>query len=233
MTTAAEIIKRSYYLAQVLDPREEIEGFQAEEGLHELNRVIDTWGSLSMYIPSYKIITVNVLANVSSYDITPVITQLSESHLLDSNNVQYPLIQIDLQRFNTLNFTLSAQSPTRPQLIFVQNDFANWPTLSKVRLFPVPDTTYTATLYAMVRLANVTYSEELSAVPAYWTAGLEYELAKQLINIYGTTPALTFPQDYEEAIRQLKAANRRDRTVQVQNEFQTVRRYKPWSVYVD
>lgn len=233
MTTAAELIKRSYYLAQVLDPREEIEGFQATEGLHELNRVIDTWGSLSQYIPTYTIITVAVLANVSSYDVTPVITQLSVSHILDANNVQYVMDQIDLQRFNTLNFSLSAQAPTRPKYIFLQNDFANWPTLTKVRLFPVPDTTYTATLYAMQRLANVTYSQELSAVPAYWIAAMEYELAKQLINIYGTTPAVTFMQDYQEAMTNLKAANKRDKTVKVGNVFQEVRRYRPWGTYVD
>lgn len=233
MTTAAELIKRSYYLAQVLDPREEIEGFQASEGLHELNRVMDNWGSLSYTIPSYTIVTIAVLANTSSYDVTPVITQLSESHILDSNNVQYPLVQIDLQRFNTLNFSLSATAPTRPSMIFVQNDFTNYPTLSKVRLFPVPDASYTLTLYAMRRLANVTYSEELSMLPAYVVAALEYELAKQLINIYGTTPALTFMQDYEETIKQLKAANRRDRSVQVQNEFRNIRRFKPWGIYVD
>lgn len=233
MTTSAELIKRSYYLAQVLDPREEIEGYEAEEGLYELNQVINVWGSLSQYIPTYKIITVNVVSNTSSYNVTPVITQLSESHLLDQNNVQYSLIQIDLQRFNTLNFSLSAQFPTRPQLIFVQNDFDNWPTQSKVRFFPVPDASYTATLYAMVRLANVTYSEELSAVPAYYLVGMKYELAKQLINIYGTTPAPTFFADYEQAMKNLKAANIRDRSVQVQNEFTQIRRYRPWSTYVD
>jgi hypothetical protein len=233
MTTAAQLIKRSYYLSQVLDPREEIEGFQASEGLFELNRIIDTWGSLTQYIPSYSILTINVLPNVSSYDQTPVITQLSEGHLLDQNNVQFDLVQIDLQRFNTLNFTLSAQSPTRPNLVFPQNDFANWPTLTKIRFFPVPDTTYTATLYAMLRLANVTYSQDLTTVPAYWISAMEYELAKKLITIYGTTPAVTFGDDYTTIMRQLKAANRRDRRVQVSNQFRNIRRYKPWSVYVD
>lgn len=233
MSTAAELIKRSYYLAQVLDPREEIEGFQASEGLHELNKIIDTWGSLSQYIPTYTILTINVLPNVSSYDVTPAVTQLSESHLIDQNNVQYVLTQIDLQRFNTLNFTLSANAPSRPYLIFPQNDFATWNTKTKMRFYPVPDTTYTATLYAMQRLANVTYSQELTTVPAYWIAALEFELARQLINIYGTTPALTFNTDYEQAMKQLKNANRRDRSVQVQNQFRRIRRYSPWSVYVD
>lgn len=233
MTTAAELIKRSYYLAQVLDPEEEVQGNQASEGLYELNRVISIWGSLSQYIPSYKILTINVLANTSSYDVTPVITQLAESHLLDSNNVQYALTQIDLQRFNTLNFSLSATSPTRPNQIFIQNDFANWPTLSKVRFFPVPDTTYTATLYVMQRLAAVAYSDDLSTVPSYWTAALEYETAKQLMSVFATVPAPTFKEDYDTVMRQLKAANRRDRRVQVTNEFRNIRRFKPWGIYVD
>lgn len=232
MTTAAEIIKRSYYMAQVLDPREEIEGDQASEGLHELNRILDVWGSLSQYIPSYSILTIALTAGVYTYNVTPVITQLSEAHIVDSNNVQYPLIQIDLQRFNTLNFSLAQQAPSRPQNIFIQNDFTNFPTLSKAVFYTVPDTTYTATLYAMMRLANVTYSEDLTFVPQFWIAGLEFELARQLINIYKTTPAITFNQDYEEAMRNLKAANRRDRSVQIQNEFRNYRRFKPRSVYV-
>lgn len=232
MTIASELIKRSYYLAQVLDPREEIEGFEGSEGLHELNRVIDVWGSLRQYIPTYSKLTVNVLANVSSYDVTPVITQLSESNIIDSNNVLYDLIQVDLQRFNTFNYALSASSPTRPQFIFLQNAFANWPTVSKVRLYPVPNASYTATLWAMQRLANVTYSQDLTHVPGYWIAGLEYELAKQFITIYGTTPAITFAEDYASAMRDLKAANKRDNSVQVQNQFQQIRRYRPGSVYV-
>jgi hypothetical protein len=85
----------------------------------------------------------------------------------------------------------------------------------------------------MQRLANVTYSQELSTLPGYVLAALEFELARQLISIYGTQPAVTFANDYEEAITQLKAANRRDRSVQVQNEFRNFRRYKPWGIYVD
>jgi hypothetical protein len=233
MTIVAELIKRSYYLAQVLDPREEIEGFQASEGLYELNRIIDTWGSLMQYIPTYTILTINVLPNVSSYDITPVVTQLSESHLIDQNNVQYVLTAIDLQRFNTLNFTLSGNAPCRPYLIFPQNDFVNWPTKTKMRFYPVPDNIYTATVYAMQRLANVTYSQVLDMVPGYWISAMEFELAKRLIDIYGTTPAPTFGDSYTTIMRQLKAANRRDKSVQVQNQFRRIRRYSPWSVYVD
>lgn len=233
MTTSAELIKRSYYLAQVLDPREEIEGFQSSEGLYELNRAIDTWGSLTQYIPSYSILTIPILPGVFSYVQSPVITQLSESHIIDQNNVQYDLVQIDLQRFNTQNFALSATAPNRPRSVFIQNDFANFPTQSNVVVFPIPDTNYTATLYAMLRLLNVTYSQDLTQVPGYWINAMEYELAKKLITIYGTTPAATFAEDYMTVMRQLKAANRRDRSVQVQNQFRNIRRYKPWGIYVD
>lgn len=232
MTLASELIKRSYYLAQVLDPREEIEGFQASEGLYQLNRIIDLWGNLSQYIPSYKILTQAVVAGTYTYTITPVLAQLSESHILDQNNVQFTLTQIDLQRFNTLNFALSLTAPARPYYIFLQNDFANFPTSSKIQLYPVPDQPYTLTMYAMQRLANVQYSDDLTTVPAYWQAALEYELGKKLISIYSTTPSQTFYDDYNTVMRQLKSINRRDRRVQIQNEFSERRRYRPWGVYV-
>lgn len=232
MATAAELVKRSYYLAQVLDPREEIEGFQAEEGLYQLNRVIDMWGNLSQYIPSYSIITQAVTAGVYTYTFDPVIVQLSESNIIDQNNIQFLLYQIDLQRFNTLDFPLSLTAPARPYYIFLQNDFANFPTQSKIQLFPVPDQSYTLTMYAMRRLQNVTYSEDLSTVPQYWQAALEYEIAKKLFSVYSTTPSQTFIDDYNTVMRQLKSINRRDRRVQVQNEFTERRRFRPWGTYV-
>lgn len=232
MSTAADLIKRAYYLAQVLDPSEEIDGFYAEEGLNELNKTLDLWGSLPMYIPSYTILTQATVAGTSSYNITPVITNLSEAHLVDSNNVQYEMFQVDLQRFNTFNYALSAASPTRPQFIFVQNDFVNYPTVTKLRVFPVPDAVYTITMYAMQRLSNVTYSQDMSALPPYVQAALEYELAKAFINIWSTTPAVTFKDDYEEVMKQMKAANIRDKSVQVGNEFRSYRRFRPWGTYV-
>ena len=232
MTTAAELIKRSYYLAQVLDPNEEIQGNESSEGLYELNRVISLWGSLSQYIPAYSIVPLTTVAGQYVYNQVPLITQLSKSHIIDSSNIQYPLWSIDLQRFNTLNFALSNQARCRPNLIYVQNDFANLPTRSQVILFPVPDQVYTVTMYAMLRLTQVAYSDDLDYVPAYWISGLEYELAKSLITIYGTTPASTFYDDYNTVMRQLKGANKRDKTVQVANEFQEVRRYRPWGTYV-
>lgn len=232
MALASDSIKRAYYLAQVLDPGEEIEGFQASEGLYQLNRIIDLWGALSQYIPTYTILTVSVVADTYTYNVTPVITELSEGHLVDSNNVQFNLTEIDLNRFNTLNFALGETAPAIPYYIFIQNDFANYPTSSKVQLYPVPDAAYTMTLYAMQRLANVAYSDDLSTTPSYWTAALEYELSKKLISVYGTTPASTFAEDYATVIRQLKAANIRDKSVQVQNEFAAIRRFKPWRGYV-
>ena len=233
MNTAAELIKRAYYLAQVLDPDEEIQGNYASEGLYELNRVISLWGSLSQYIPAYSILTLTTVPNQYSYTQTNVITQLSESHIIDQNNIQFPLWQIDLQRFNTLNFSLSLTAPCRPNLIFIQNDFANLPDASKVILFPVPDAIYTVTMYAMMRLLQVTYSQELDTVPAYWRAAMEYELAKQLMSVYSTVPASTFADDYTTVMRQLKAANKRDKAVQVRNQFQQqARRFRPWSTYV-
>lgn len=232
MTTAAVLIKRAYALAQVLDPNEEIEGFQSNEGLEALNGIIEQWGSLSIYIPTYKIISVSVLAGTSEYTITPVITQLSEGHLIDQNNAQTPLRSIDLQEFNTLNFVLSALSPARPYLIFLKNDFANYPTQSKVVFYFVPDASYTATLYAMSRLADVAYSDTFTTVPNYGLKALRYELAKELSETYGTILPASFFDEYKLLMTELKAANRRDRSIQVRNEFITVRRYRPWGTYV-
>lgn len=233
MTTVAVLIKDAYYLAQVLDPREEIEAFDATEGVRVINQIIKQWGSLSIYIPTYTILTLNLVAGTYSYNITPVVTQLSEAHLLDLNNVQYPLDIIDLARFNTLNFALSNQARVRPNLLFIQNDFINYPLQSKAVFYPVPDNTYTATLYAMQRLVEVEYEDDLSTVPDYWQVALYYEAAKRLSSINATILPASFADEYTEAMQNLKAANRRDKRVKVLNQFQTTRLYRPWGTYVD
>lgn len=232
MTTAAVVIKEAYYLAQVLDPREEIEGFEAGEGLRVLNSVIKNWGSLSIYIPSYRTLTVNVLPDVYIYDIQPVITQATRGNILDLQNVLHPLTVIDLARFNTLNFALPGNT-NRPYLVYVNNDFENWPLMSQLVFYQIPDNYYTATLYVMQRLAAVDYSEDLTTVPDYWINALTYEVAHRLASINATVLPQSFLDDYDMIMKQLKAANRRDKRVIVQNQFQTVRRFKPWGVYVD
>lgn len=232
MTTAANLIKDAYYLAQVLDPREEIEGFEAGEGLRTLNLLIANWGSLSIYIPTYTKITQVLTANVYVYDITPAITQAMRGHLVDQNNVQYGLDVIDLARFNTLNFSLPNQN-SRPNQVFVQDDFPEWPTTSQLVFYPPPDNTYTVTLYVKKRLSAVTYSEDLTMVPDYWFNAMMYELAHRLASINATVLPTSFMEDYERVMKQVKAANKRDKRVIVQNQFKTSRKFRPWGTYVD
>jgi len=232
MTTSAVVIKNAYYLAQVLDPREEIEGFEAGEGLRILNLILANWGSLKIYIPTYTQLTQVVTSGDFSYDITPAITSATRGHLVDQNNVQYPVEVIDLARYNTLNFALTNQN-SRPNQVFIKNDFANWPTLSQLIFYPIPDNTYTVTLWVWKRLANVTYSQDLTQVPDYWINALTYELAHRLASINATVLPQSFLDDYDMIIKQVKAANKRDKRVIVNNQFQTTRKYKPWGTYVD
>lgn len=228
--TPAELIKRSYYLAQVLDPSEEIDGFQASEGMFTLNEIINQWSSLSIYIPTYTIIPISLMAGVFSYTINPCITQLNEAHLIDQNNVQFPLDIIDLERFNVLNFSLP-NNQGRPYSIFVQNDFENYPTQSQVVFYRIPDNSYSVTLYAMVRLAEMSYSTEITTVPPYMLKGLRYELAHELSEINGTILPPSFYEKYDKIINQVIAANKRDKRVKTHNVFQQIRRYRPWRRY--
>jgi hypothetical protein len=232
MTLASDLIRRSYILAQILDPREEVEGYQSSEGLTSLNDILNQWSSLSIYIPSYTIIPIITVIATSNYTITPAIVRINEANILDSNNAQTDLGIIDLEEFNNINMSLSSTNLSRPSKIFLQNDFSNWSTQSKLIVYPSPDQVYTITLYAMQRLVNVTYSQTLASIPGYYERALHYELAKELSIIYGTVLPQSFFEEYEKLMKELKATNRKDNTVKCSNLFKTSRFYYPWGTYV-
>lgn len=230
MATVANLIRRAYILAKILDPNEETEGYMAEEGTDMMNEIISQWSSLQIYIPTYKEITITTVAGTYEYTVTPVIVEFNEANVLDSNNCQFPVNSIDLTRYNLINFELADTARSRPSELFIKNDFANYPTQSKVILFPIPDDVYTVTLYAKVRLASVSYSDTITTIPDYWLRGLRYELAYSLASEYGTDEKLSpaFYEKYSTLIRQLKAANQQDKSVKVFNPFNRWRRFKPW-----
>jgi hypothetical protein len=231
-TTAGELVQSAFYYANILDPGEEILGFQAAGGLLALNAIIDQWSGTSIYIPTYTISTIMTSPAVYSYTITPPITQLLESNLIDPNNVQWPLRQIDLKRYNLLNIPLSTQAPCRPNLIFLQDDAAVIGVSTTVILFPVPDQIYTVTLRAKQYLTPFLLTDTILEIPPFGLKSLKFQLSRDLSIEYGSKLDEKFESEYLRTMRMLRASNKRDSTVINSNPYNTGwRRFRPWSGY--
>lgn len=229
MTTAAELVQQAFYLSKVFDPNEEIPPDYATGGLNRLNAIIDQWSSIDVYIPNYNNITINVLQGVTTYNITPVIQQVLEANIVDSNGVKFLLVNEDLKFFNAFSMNLTTGRPTN---VFVQNNDNATPQISVVNLFPVADTTYTATLYCKQRLSEFTYSAQILTLPPFYFLALELQLAKLLSAIYGTDLDANFYSEYERVMVELKAKSVIDMAVLNRNPYLTIRRYLPWGTYV-
>lgn len=229
MTTAAQLVQQAFYLSKALDPNEEIPPDYATEGLDRLNAIIDQWSSQSIYIPNYQNLTINVFQNQFAYPITPVIQQVLQGNLVDSNNIKFVLYNADLKMFNAFNMVPSIG---RPRNVFVQNNDNVTPQQSIVNFFPNPDQNYTATLYCKQRLTEFTYSQTILNLPPFCFLALEMQLAKLLSAIYGTDLDENFYDEYRRIMRELNATAVRDMSVQNANPYLTIRRYLPWGTYV-
>lgn len=231
LDTAAELVMSAYYLSNVKDPGEPIEGYEATIGLELLNSIIDQWSGLSIYIPTYSEYVFDTVANGSyQYDHTPPITQLLESNLIDSNNVQTQLWQVDLKGQNELNYALAATSPGRPDRIFIRNDADDEIAgKSTIFLFPPPSQVYRVTLYLKQFLTPKTYSEQILDIPARNKKALRFQLASDLSIEFASILPPKFEKEYDRIMKELRAANKRDVRVRTQNIFaDRYRRFRPY-----
>ena len=226
---AAKIVRKAFYLSNVKDPREQLEGFELSEGIELLNTILDDWGSKSIYIPNYQLVNISVVANDYDYVVTTPIVQVMEAHLMDSTNVLSNLTVANQQLQNVANYSLVVGRPTQ---VFIQNLDNAEPNLSTVFFFPTPDQAYTATLRCKQRLANVTSQTDITALPRFYYKVLVYQLAWDLSIENMTVLPDKFEKEYNKLIREVQALNRRDGSVQNVNPYRGVRYYRPWGVYV-
>lgn len=231
-TTAAELVQQSFYLANVKDPEEALEGYEISQGLNLLNAIITQWSSLSVYIPAYTLLPINTVAGTYLYTLNTIIVDLLEASYYDSANIKYDLAIIDLKRQNTLNYQ-DTTVQLRPNLVFPQNDQSTVATqTTKIFLYPIPNDVYNVTLYAKTFINTFDYSDELTTLPAWYFKVLKYQLANDLSTEYETVLPARFDKEYDKLIKELKATTKKDFSVQNRNIFRTFRRFRPWGGYV-
>lgn len=232
MTTAAQKIVEAYKLAQVIDPKEEIQGYQQAEGLLNLNSIIAQWTSLNIYIPTINTVVVTTEPGEAEYRQTglPIIVNIFESHLVDVNNVLFPIRLVDMKEWNLFNFD-QTQNQSRPTTVFLKNFKDNITIASDLIFFPIPDAVYTLNLRVKSILEAMTYSEEFVDVPEFWLTALTFQLAKQLAVLYRVPVSEDFKVEHDRIMQEVKSASALDMTVQNTNPFLSNRRYRPWGCW--
>lgn len=231
---AKDLIKDAFNDAGIFDPAEEIEGIDLNKGLTLLNEALTQWSSLSIYIPTFNTITVNVLEGIAQYTVSPLIVGFLEGNLLDSSNLLSTLTLASPANQNTFDYEMS---PSRPKYIYIEPrynliDISTDEPSSALWFYPTPEDKYKATLMVKQMLVEVDFGTVLNQVPRYYYRALKYELTAELADSYGTTLSPQFERKHQELVSQLKAANKKDMSVKNSNPFIGQRFYRPWGYYV-
>lgn len=231
--TASDLIRRAFFLAEVLDPNERVDPSYIKEGFQLLNEIINQWSSLGMYIPYTSTVPVSLLPNIFQYPISPEIIEVQEANILDTENILSPIAIIDTNIYNALNFP---QTPGRPNQLWVA-DNQNFTSLitgqlsSLVYVYPMPDTNYTLTMILKQKFVLTNLYSQMTNIPSYYIKALRYQLASDISDIYGTLLGEKFTKTYEKTMQELAAANPIDWSMNVNNVFRGYRRYRPWGKY--
>ncbi len=227
---ASDIIRQAYLLAQVWDPGDEVPGVEANEGLLMLNTLLQEWSSMGNFIPAYSTQTFNITQGVYSYSSAVAITDILEQNIVDTNNIKYRMAEANLQQFNLFNFNNLQQ---RPNMVYVaQNTATPYLASSTVYVYPTPDASYTLNLYTKKVLPELEYSDVMENLPLNYFKALKYQLARDLADVYLTVLSQRFDTEYNRIIANLKQSNSKDLSVQINNQFNTWRRFRPWNIYV-
>lgn len=232
MTSAAQLIKTAYFLAKAQDPNEVLSGYQQSVGLNVLNGIIEQWSALGIYIPYYTKLTISLLTGVGSYTFTPIISEIFQGNIVDSNNVQYILEVADLKRQNALNYNLSLQYPSIPHYVYLENTSQSIAPQSILWFYPVPVADYTCTLYVKRVITDLTYSKNINDFPAFYFKPITYQLALELSIINSTKLGERFDKEYQNTIEILKSTVAKDYSVVTRNVFRNNVRFRPWGSYV-
>lgn len=218
---AKELIKKAFHKVNIFDPNEDISGDDISTGLDLLNSIISQWSSLQIYIPVANEITINLKQNVYEYIVSPLIISVLSGNIIDGDNTLSTLVQADDDIYNTFNYALSTGRPYYVYLIPQYNfiDVQTEQATTKLIFYPVPDQDYTAKLLVKQILKSVTLETDLTDLPPFYFRPLMYELGYELATEYSETLSPDFRSKYDELMRQLKAANKKDYSVKNANPF--------------
>jgi hypothetical protein len=229
----SQLIKEAYYLAKILDPAEEIEGFYLTEGLDVLNQGLAQWVSLGVNIPNVTNVPVSLTTNNFLYSVSPQIVEIKQANIVDSANVKYPLLIADEFQQNTFNYDIVKARPSyvymrqNGELIDEETDAAS----TNLYFYPTPNANFTVNLTVKELILEFGLEDELSTIPSYYIKPLKFYLAQDLSIIYSTVLPPRFDKEYERLMREMKAANRQDMSVLNVNTMRGYRQFRPWGVY--
>jgi hypothetical protein len=183
MTTALDIITKALQKNGVLVKSETPASDEADDALDTLNAMISAWSNDSMFIYARTEENFPLVAGTATYTIgTSQTFNTARPMELISSYVRQGVTDYNLTKIPDETYYGIIDKSTRsiPRFINFTNGF---PTAT-IKLWPVPDTTYTIYLLTEKELSSFTLNQTVSLPPG-WEQALIYNLAVLLAPEYG------------------------------------------------
>lgn len=181
-----------------------------QRGLECLNDILDEWGESRILIPYQAVINLTLNANQEAYTIgnsgiyslnaNPIIDVL-QANINDaaSPGVDYPTMPpMTEAQYANIAYKTATGIPTE-YLLRVYKDN------SELRFQPLPYKTLTAKLLVKQRLSRVELTDDLTAIPYFYSRGLKYKLALDVAQQYARPLTPQFSSLADDAINKVMA----------------------------
>jgi len=184
MATARTIITKAMKKAGILFKSETPDDDEVDDALDELNDILEEWSTDSMlaYARSWETFTLTggdgeyTIGTGGDFNTSKPVTVVSAYIRQDTTDHTLDIVSDEV--YNTFIPQKSTQG--LPYFLNFDNNYA----LSKIRLYPVPSTTYSLFLLTEKPLTSLAVDDTVT-FPVGWNRALIYNLAVALASEYG------------------------------------------------
>lgn len=208
MTTVRELIEGSLRLIEELGAGQTADNESANDALKSLAMMINSWSAMGDMIFTETIDSLSLTGGDGTYTIgaTGDFAVARPSRItaayVTSGSVDSVLSVIDASQYAAIPVKTTQGTPDR---IFFASDFPN----ASIKLYPVPSSAMTLTLYSEKPLTEYTALTTTLSLPPGYERALKYNLAVEIAPEYGKTASPTVQSIAIESKSAIQAANNR------------------------
>lgn len=208
MTTAIDIIKRTFRSLTTIGMSEVPTADMAQTALDILNDMLGTWSNSPLMVYQLTLLNFPLVAGQTTYttgtggNFNTARPTSIESGYIKWNSIDYPLSMVNTDQYDGI--PLKSSPNQIPYAMLVDAGFP----LTNIKLFPTPnDATARIYLEARVPLTEFATLTDVVNMPPGYVAALHRNLVLQLAEDYGKTPTLHMVNMASSARKWLKRTN--------------------------
>jgi hypothetical protein len=206
MATVRDLISSALRKITVLGAGENMTAEDATDGLNSLNQMLDSWSADGQVIYSRSTDTLALTTGDLSYTMGPSgdintarPVSITQATITQGGTIITPMNILGAETYSTLGFP-SLQGI--PENLYVNNSVP----LLELKLYPVPISGLTLTIYSMKKLSDFALNDTVILPPGYERA-LVYNLAVEIAPEYEREASSTVKNIASDALSTIKRNN--------------------------